>query len=74
MPTNWADVWSVRSKRVVPHEKIGDHRIHYEVVCDLLDAGSEILTHRNRHLGNTFLDHDQVGLLDIPGPQRRSTR
>ena len=37
---------------------------HNEAVCDLLDSGPETLTHGDSHIGNTFLDHNQVGLLD----------
>lgn len=37
---------------------------HTEAVCDLLDAGPETLTHGDSHVGNTFLDHGEVGLLD----------
>ena len=37
---------------------------HNEAVCDLLDVGPETLTHGDSHLGNTFLDRGEVGLLD----------
>lgn len=37
---------------------------HNEAVCDLLDEGPETLTHGDSHLGNTFLDRGEVGLLD----------
>jgi hypothetical protein len=37
---------------------------HNEAVCDLLDAGPETLTHGDSHVGNTFLDRGEVGLLD----------
>lgn len=37
---------------------------HNEAVCDLLDAGPETLTHGDSHIGNTFMDHGEVGLLD----------
>jgi aminoglycoside phosphotransferase (APT) family kinase protein len=37
---------------------------HTEAVCDLLDKGPETLTHGDSHIGNTFTDHGEVGLLD----------
>jgi hypothetical protein len=37
---------------------------HNEAVCDLLDTGPETLTHGDSHIGNTFLDDAEVGLLD----------
>ena len=37
---------------------------HNEAVCDLLDEGPQTLTHGDSHLGNTFLDRGDVGLLD----------
>ena len=37
---------------------------HNEAVCDLLDVGPKTLTHGDSHLGNTFLDGSEVGLLD----------
>jgi aminoglycoside phosphotransferase (APT) family kinase protein len=37
---------------------------HNESVCDLLDSGPQTLTHGDSHIGNTFLDRDDVGLLD----------
>ena len=37
---------------------------HNEAVCDLLDAGPKTLAHGDSHLGNTFLDDGEVGLLD----------
>lgn len=37
---------------------------HNEAVCDLLDAGAQTLTHGDSHVGNTFMDHGKVGLLD----------
>lgn len=37
---------------------------HNEAVCDLLDSGPSTLTHGDSHIGNTFLDGDEIGLLD----------
>jgi aminoglycoside/choline kinase family phosphotransferase len=37
---------------------------HNEAVCDLLDSGPQTLTHGDCHIGNTFLDYGEVGLLD----------
>jgi len=37
---------------------------HTEAVNDLLDSGPRTLIHGDSHLGNTFVDGDEVGLLD----------
>ncbi|MCP4904480.1 MAG: aminoglycoside phosphotransferase family protein [bacterium] len=37
---------------------------HTEALNELLDAGPKTLIHGDSHLGNTFVDGDQVGLLD----------
>jgi hypothetical protein len=37
---------------------------HTDAINDFLDAGPRTLLHGDSHLGNTFVDGDQVGLLD----------
>jgi len=37
---------------------------HTDALCDRLDAGPATLTHGDSHVGNSFIDGDEVGLLD----------
>ena len=46
------------------HELATLYLEHNEAVCDLLDSGPQTLTHGDSHIGNTFMDRDEVGLLD----------
>jgi len=46
------------------HELATLYLDHTEALCDLLDSGPETLIHGDSHVGNTFLDRDEVGLLD----------
>jgi hypothetical protein len=37
---------------------------HHEGICDLWDEGEQTLIHGDTHLGNQFVDSDEVGLYD----------
>jgi aminoglycoside/choline kinase family phosphotransferase len=46
------------------HDLVDLYLNHTESVCDLLDSGAATLTHGDSHVANTFVDGDQIGLLD----------
>ncbi len=53
------------SRMPEPFRDLAELYIHHtDAVNDLLDSGPRTLLHGDSHIGNTFVDGDQVGLLD----------